>query len=276
MDREDEMPEWLKPLLSAVDQDQHTRWTDADIRAFKVSPDRVRRWFQKNHGMTFHAYARSRRLGLALDQIRRGTSVVSSALDHGYDSLSGFNEAFRLALGTNPRTAKNATVVHVTRIITPLGPMIAAATDTAVCLLEFADRRMLEVQLRRVHKHFNAFFLAASNSILELLRAELARYFDGTLQHFTVPVDTPGSEFQRGVWTKLREIPFGSTASYSGIAVELRAPRSVRAVARANGDNRIAILIPCHRVIGANGDLTGYGGGLWRKKRLLELERKSR
>jgi AraC family transcriptional regulator of adaptative response/methylated-DNA-[protein]-cysteine methyltransferase len=276
MDREDKVPEWLKPLLNAVDHDQHARWTDADIRAFKVSPDRVRRWFQKNHGMTFHAYARSRRLGLALDQIRRGTSVVSSALDHGYDSLSGFNEAFRHALGTNPRTAKNATIVHVTRIITPLGPMIAAATDTAVCLLEFADRRMLELQLRRVQKHFNAFFLAASNSILEGLKSELARYFDGTLQQFTVPVVAPGSDFQRAVWAKLQEIPFGSTASYSGIAVELRAPRSVRAVARANGDNRIAILIPCHRVIGASGDLTGYGGGLWRKKRLLELERKLR
>ena len=276
MDREDERPEWLKPLLSAVDEEKHSRWTDADIRAFKVSPDRVRRWFQKNHGMTFHSYARARRLGLALDQIRRGTSVVSSALDHGYDSLSGFNEAFRHALGTNPRTAKNATIVHVTRIITPLGPMLAAATDTGVCLLEFADRRMLELQLRRVYKHFNAFFLAASNPVLERLRSELARYFDGTLQQFTVPVVAPGSEFQRAVWAKLQQIPFGSTASYSEIAVALRAPRSVRAVARANGDNRVAILIPCHRVIGASGDLTGYGGGLWRKKRLLELEKKSR
>jgi len=272
MEREGEAPEWLKPLLTAVDQAHESRWSDADIRALKVDPDRVRRWFQKHHGMTFHAYARARRLGLALDQIRRGTSVVASALDHGYDSLSGFNEAFRNALGTNPTTAKDATVVHLTRIVTPLGPMLAGATENAVCLLEFADRRKLELQLRRVRKRFNAFFLAASNPILEQLKSELEKYFAGTLQQFTVPLVVPGSDFQQSVWEKLREIPYGSTVSYTNIAVALRAPRSVRAVARANGDNRIAILIPCHRVIGANGDLTGYGGGLWRKKRLLELE----
>jgi len=272
MEREGEPPEWLKPLLNAIDQDHESRWSDADIRALKVEPDRVRRWFQKNHGMTFHAYARARRLGLALDQIRRGTSVVSTALDHGYDSLSGFNEAFRNAVGTNPRMAKNSTVVHLTRIMTPLGPMLAGATDTAVCLLEFADRRMLELQLRRVRKYFSAFFLAASNPVLERLTVELEKYFAGTLQQFTVPLAVPGTEFQQSVWHRLEEIPYGRTVSYTDIAVALRAPRSVRAVARANGDNRIAILIPCHRVIGANGDLTGYGGGLWRKKRLLELE----
>jgi AraC family transcriptional regulator, regulatory protein of adaptative response / methylated-DNA-[protein]-cysteine methyltransferase len=263
MEREGEPPEWLTPLMTAVDQDRESRWTDADIRALRVDPDRVRRWFQKNHGMTFHAYARARRLG---------TSVVSSAFDHGYDSLSGFNEAFRNALGTNPGTAKNGTVLHLTRIMTPLGPMMAAATDKALCLVEFADRRMLELQLRRVRKHFNAFFLPASNPILERLMDELEKYFAGKLRRFTVPVVVPGSEFQQSVWRKLGEIPYGRTVSYKDIAAALGAPSSVRAVARANGDNRIAILIPCHRVIGANGDLTGYGGGLWRKKRLLELE----
>src|SRR6185503_7098090 len=127
MERAGAAPDWLLPLLSALDAEEEERWTDADIRSLKIEPDRVRRWFQKNHGMTFHAYARARRLGLALDQIRRGSSVVSSAFDHGYDSLSGFNEAFRNALGTNPKTAKNSTVVHVARIVTPLGPMLAAA-----------------------------------------------------------------------------------------------------------------------------------------------------
>ena len=275
MEREGDPPEWLNALLTAIDQDHESRWTDADIRALKVDPDRVRRWFQKNHGMTFHAYARARRLGLALDQIRRGTSVISSALDHGYDSLSGFNDAFRKALGTNPSTAKSSTVVHLSRIMTPLGPMLAGATDNAVCLLEFADRRMLELQLRRVRKHFDAFFLAASNSVLERLNDELERYFGGSLRQFSVPLAVPGSEFQQAVWRRLQEIPYGKTVSYTDIAVALRAPRSVRAVARANGDTRIAILVPCHRVIGANGDLTGYGGGLWRKKRLLELEVRS-
>jgi AraC family transcriptional regulator of adaptative response/methylated-DNA-[protein]-cysteine methyltransferase len=265
-------PEWLQTLLRAVDDDPENRWTDSDLRALKLHPDRVRRWFQKNHGMTFHAYTRGRRLGLALAEIRKGSSVVDAAFEHGYESLSGFNEAFRKVIGTNPKTASTATVVHVTRVSTPLGPMIAGATDDAICLLEFADRRMLELQLRRVGRHFNAFFLASSNSLLDQLSAELDSYFRGALQDFRVPFSAPGTEFQRAVWTRLGSIPYGKTASYREIAVDLGVPSAVRAVARANGDNRLAIMIPCHRVIGSDGSLTGYGGGLWRKKRLLDIE----
>ena len=265
-------PEWLRTLLDAVDKEPENRWTDADLRALKLQPDRVRRWFQKNHGMTFHAYARARRLGLALAQIREGSSVVDAALDHGYDSLSGFNDAFRALIGTNPRAAKGSTVVHIARISTPLGPMLAGATDKALCLLEFADRRMLELQLRRVRKHFDALFIPSSNPILERLEKELAAYFNGKLQRFTVPLSVPGSDFQQSVWKQLGTIPHGQTVSYKDVAVALGTPKSVRAVARANGDNRIAIIIPCHRVIGSDGALTGYGGGLWRKRRLLEIE----
>jgi AraC family transcriptional regulator, regulatory protein of adaptative response / methylated-DNA-[protein]-cysteine methyltransferase len=265
-------PPWLQTLLKAVDSDPENRWTDSDISALRLHPDRVRRWFQKNHGMTFHAYARARRLGLALAQIREGGSVVSAAFDHGYDSLSGFNDAFRQVLGTNPKTAKGSNIVHVARMPTPLGPMIAVATHDAVCLLEFADRRMLELQFRRVRKYFDAFFIPAMNPILETLAHQLEEYFAGELRRFTVPLDIPGTDFQRSVWTKLQQIPYGTTTSYRDIAVTLNVPSAVRAVARANGDNRIAIIIPCHRVIGSNGDLTGYGGGLWRKRRLLEIE----
>jgi len=265
-------PEWLQTLLQAVDDDPENRWTDADLLNLQLHPDRVRRWFQKNHGMTFHAYARGRRLGLALAEIRKGSSVVDAAFDHGYESLSGFNEAFRKVIGTNPKTASASTVVHVARFSTPLGPMIAGATDETVCLLEFADRRMLELQLRRVGRHFNAFFLPSSNSLLDELSAELDSYFRGKLKDFNVPFSAPGSDFQQAVWTRLRSIPYGETVSYREIAVDLGIPAAVRAVARANGDNRLAIMIPCHRVIGSDGSLTGYGGGLWRKKRLLEIE----
>jgi AraC family transcriptional regulator of adaptative response/methylated-DNA-[protein]-cysteine methyltransferase len=265
-------PAWLQTLLHAVDSDPENRWSDSDIRALRLHPDRVRRWFQKTHGMTFHAYARARRLGLALAQIREGSTVVDAALDHGYDSLSGFNEAFRALLGTNPKTAKGSTVVHIARITTPLGPMLAGATGKAVCLLEFADRRMLELQLRRVRRHFDALFIPGSNAILEKLSSELTAYFAGKLRRFTVPLEFPGSEFQQSVWRELQKIPHGTTTSYRDLAVTIGNPKAVRAVARANGDNRIAIISPCHRVIGSDGDLTGYGGGLWRKKRLLEIE----
>lgn len=269
-------PEWLTTLLHAVDSNPENRWTDGDLRGLELEPDRVRRWFQKNHGMTFHAYARARRLGRALSRIREGSSVVTAAFDHGYESLSGFNEAFRNVLGTNPKTAKGATVVHIARLSTPLGPMLAGATEDNLCLLEFADRRMLELQIRRLQRHFDALFIPSSNAILEKLNRELAAYFQGTLKSFTVPISAPGSDFQKAVWARLQAIPYGTTTSYRDIAIELGIPKSVRAVARANGDNRIAIIVPCHRVIGSDGSLTGYGGGLWRKRRLLDIETSSK
>jgi AraC family transcriptional regulator of adaptative response/methylated-DNA-[protein]-cysteine methyltransferase len=265
-------PEWLQTLLAAVDTQPGNRWTDADIRSLGLHPDRVRRWFQKNHGMTFHAYARARRLSSALAQIREGGSVVSAAFDHGYDSLSGFNDAFRAIVGTNPTSAKDATVVHLTRLSTPLGMMLAGATEDAICLLEFIDRRLLELQLRRVQKHFTAFFMPSMSPMLDRLHRELNAYFTGSLRHFTVPISTPGTPFQQMVWNYLRTLEYGQTVSYSNVARALKLPKSVRAVARANGDNRIAIVIPCHRVVANDGELTGYAGGLWRKRRLLDIE----
>jgi AraC family transcriptional regulator of adaptative response/methylated-DNA-[protein]-cysteine methyltransferase len=268
-------PGWLRDLLRNVDAQPNERWTDSDIRASGLDPDRVRRWFQKYHHMTFHAYARARRLSLALAEIRQGSPVVAAALDSGYDSLSGFNDAFRSILGATPTAAKNSTVVHVVRIATPLGPMLAGATEDALCLLEFADRRILELQLRRVRKHHNACFVPSGNELLERVAKELAAYFDGSLKKFTIPISFPGSAFQQTVWKCLQDIPYGQTRSYRDIAISLGRPKSVRAVARANGDNRLAIVVPCHRVIGSDGDLTGYGGGLWRKRRLLDIEQGS-
>jgi methylated-DNA-[protein]-cysteine S-methyltransferase len=104
------------------------------------------------------------------------------------------------------------------------------------------------------------------------MRAQLAAYFDGKLREFTVPLDVRGTPFQQKVWATLRTIPYGETWSYGDLARKLGAPTATRAVAHANGDNPIAIVIPCHRVIGSDGELTGYGGGLWRKRALLERE----
>ncbi len=150
--------------------------------------------------------------------------------------------------------------------------MLAGATAEGVCLLEFTDRRMLETELKDLGERLQATILPGPSPHFELLRAELAEYFAGTRQTFSVPLVTPGTPFQRAVWEELRTIPYGTTRSYGQQAAALRKPEAVRAVASANGMNRVAILIPCHRVIGANGKLTGYAGGLWRKERLLQLE----
>ena len=160
-----------------------------------------------------------------------------------------------------------------TRILTPLGPMIAGATGDGICLLEFADRRMLETQLDRVRKWFGAAPVPGSNHHIEKLRSELDNYFTGSLTRFTVPLLLKGTEFQMAAWRQLLEIPYGETISYEQQARAIGRLGAQRAIGKAIGDNRIAIVIPCHRVVRQNGDLCGYGGGLWRKQFLLDLER---
>lgn len=265
-------PRWLRGLLAELDEEPSRRWTDRDLRGRGLHPDRVRRWFRRHHGMTFHAYCRARRLGLALAQIREGVGVSTTAYQHGYESVSGFNEAFRQILGAAPKAAGDEIVLHVARVVTPLGPMIAGATDEALYFFEFSDRRRIEKQLDRLRSRLNCVLIPGDNAVLRRVSAEIGAYFEGELSRFTIPLAAPGTDFQRGVWDELLRIPFGETRSYGDVARAIGRPSAVRAVARANGDNRLAIFIPCHRVVGSDGRLTGYGGGLWRKQHLLDLE----
>ncbi len=267
------VPEWLRPILAEVERDPARRWTEQDLRDRGLDPIRVRRWFKTHHGMTFHAYQRSRRLGLALANIGHGADLTEAAYDHGYESPSAFRDAFAKVFGDAPGRSRAVTLVVTTRLTSPLGPMIAAATDEGVCLLEFSDRRMLPTQIARLQKLLNAKFAPGRNPHLARLEAELERYFAGTLREFTVPLVVPGTEFQRAVWAALQRVPSGETRSYEWLARELGRPSAVRAVGHANGDNRIGIVIPCHRIVGKDGRLVGYGGGLWRKEALLTLER---
>lgn len=154
--------------------------------------------------------------------------------------------------------------------------MLAGASDKGVCLLEFIDRRALATQLATLRKRLGAPIVAGSNEHLRALERELTKYFQDGSSEFGVTLDAPGTEFQVLVWDALRRIEPGSTRSYSELARAIGRASASRAVARANGDNRIAIIIPCHRVIGANGSPTGYGGGVWRKLWLLEHERARR
>jgi AraC family transcriptional regulator of adaptative response/methylated-DNA-[protein]-cysteine methyltransferase len=153
-----------------------------------------------------------------------------------------------------------------------LGPLVAGATDQGVCLLEFSDRRMLETQLDGLRQRLGP-VLPGTHPLLDQLRVELTEYFAGARREFQVPLVYPGTPFQVKVWDALRRIPYGETYSYEKLAWSVGAPRAQRAVGHANGQNRLAILIPCHRVVNKDGKLGGYGGGLWRKQLLLDLER---
>ena len=225
--------------------------------------------------MTFQAYLRSLRINNAFGQIREGDPVIKSAYENGFESLSAFVDSFKNSTGFNPSESKNKNIISVTRIPTPLGPMLAGATHQGICLLEFTDRRMLETQISRLRKNLKAELLPGESPFFEPLKKELEEYFDGKRKEFSIPLVIPGSEFQQKVWQVLQEIPYGKTRSYKDQAIAVGNLKAIRAVATANGDNRMAILIPCHRVIGSDGQMTGYGGGIWRKQWMIEMERKN-
>jgi len=268
-------PDFIQELIDQVAANPSRRISDFELVKMRVEPSKVRRWFKANHGLTFQGYQRMLRINGALRQIKNGDSVTETAFGNGYDSLSGFSDAFKKIVGTSPNGAKYVNVINVHRLTTPLGPMIAGATNEGICLLEFSERRMLEFEFGDLRRTLKANFVYGVNEHILKLENELAEYFAGSRREFDLPLVIPGSEFQKSVWRQLITIPYGHTRSYEEQAAAINNLKAIRAVARANGFNRIAIVIPCHRVIGKDGSLTGYGGGLWRKKWLLDFEKKN-
>jgi O-6-methylguanine DNA methyltransferase len=170
------------------------------------------------------------------------------------------------------REATGRKVITVQTIDTPLGAMIVGTTDSAVCLLEFADRPTLARQMRRVAARRRAEVVRGAPMLLSRVQAQLDESFDGRRTGFDLPLGVRGTPFQEAVWENVRTIPHGETRSYAEIAQSLGRPEAARAVGRANGDNPLAIVVPCHRVLGSDGGLRGYGGRRWRKRWLLDLE----
>jgi AraC family transcriptional regulator, regulatory protein of adaptative response / methylated-DNA-[protein]-cysteine methyltransferase len=162
--------------------------------------------------------------------------------------------------------------IPMTRITTPLGPMLAGATDEGICLLEFIDTSTPGSQIERLKRMLRAEIVPGSSRHFDELNRQLEEYFAGKRKAFSLVLALKGTPFQQEVWKALQTIPYGETRSYSEQAMAVGKPKAVRAVAKANAENRISIIIPCHRVIGKSGKLVGYGGGLWRKEYLLDLE----
>lgn len=165
-------------------------------------------------------------------------------------------------------------MIKTARIGTPLGEMIAGATEDGICLLEFSDDKILSDELSELKELLMTDIKEGRSKHLRQLKKQIKEYFAGKRKEFSLSLVTPGSEFQQAVWKELLKIPFGETISYHEQAEAIKNPGAVRAVGSANGTNRIAIIIPCHRVIGSDGRLVGYGGGLKRKQWLLDHEKK--
>lgn len=273
LDANKPVPALVERLRRAVEDAPDGRVSDKALIALGIEPSTARRQFKAYHGLTFHAYQRARRMGLALRDVRRGKPVVETQAERGYLSASGFREAFVRLFGEPPSRTGGRACLFARRIQTPLGTMLALADDAALRLLEFVDRRGLEREILLLRRRLKGAIVPGDNAVLDAAAAQLAEYFAGQRLAFELPLAPVGSAFQQQVWGELRRIAPGRTCSYAEMAARVGKPKAARAIGRANGSNMIAIIIPCHRVINADGSLCGYAGGLWRKQRLLDHER---
>lgn len=269
-----EAPIEIQGILDELRLHPSIKLKDEDLKERGIEPSQLRRWFTKHYGVTFQKYQRMLRVNAAYKKIQEGESITNTAYDMGYESLSGFGDSFKSIVGVSPKNGKDKCIINIERIETPIGTVVVCASQQGICLLEFADIKDLDKEVKQIAKEKQAVVLEGENIHITQLKQELEAYFKGELVEFTISLDLIGTPFQLQVWGGLRAIPYGETRSYKEQSEYLNIPKSIRAVANANGMNRVAIIIPCHRIIGTDGSLTGYRGGLWRKKRLLELENK--
>ena len=270
-------PAAAQRLIELMENGPSSPLREAELRAMGIHPGTARRQFRAHFDMTFADFQRARRLGAALAEVRTGRSVTHAQVGCGYSSASGFRDAVRRLTGGAARAATSVEQLVSAQIDTPLGAMLAVARDSGVVLLEFADRDRVEASLCRVRRACgtrvaDAVVVPGTHPHLRELARQLRAYFAGTLRQFTVPIDPCGTSFQRRAWQYLSTIPYGQTRTYGQQAAAIGRATAVRAVGRANGLNPLCIIVPCHRVIGAGGELTGYGGGLARKRWLLAHE----
>jgi AraC family transcriptional regulator of adaptative response/methylated-DNA-[protein]-cysteine methyltransferase len=276
LERAGEHPPWVRQIMDALDSEPTRRLTDARLARLGIVPATARRYFVGRFGMTLHAYARARRLGFALDRLQQGSAVTPAGFDSGFESDSGFREAFKRLFGVTPTDARGIAPIVATLLPSPLGPLLGAATEDGLCMLEYADREKLPKQAADLMRYYARPVVPGRNRHIDQVARELEEYFAGERERFEVALDLRGTEFQETVWKELLNIGFGETISYEALAIRIGRPTAQRAVGLANGRNRLPIVIPCHRVIQKNGMLRGYGGGLWRKQFLLDLEQKGR
>ncbi len=263
----------IQTLTKALEADPSRRWSEADVAKLGFDPSTVRRAFKRQFGVTFLEMARLSRMRDGFTTLAEGGKVIEAQLDAGYASPSAFRKSFAKLLGVPPGKLQQDAMLKADWIDTPLGAMIAVSDDNALHLLEFADRKALPNELKKLMQTVKGNIGIGRTAPTDQVTEELQAFFEGKSDQFNVPLVFHGSDFTKNVWDALRKIPAGQTKSYSQLAAQIGQPTATRAVARANGANQIAILVPCHRVIGADGSLTGYGGGLWRKQKLIELER---
>ena len=262
----------IRDLMAALAEHPDRRWSEGGVAARGHDPSTVRRLFRQHFGESFLQMARAARLRQGITTLNKGGRMIDAQLDSGFDSASGFRRAFAQLFGHPPHQMASDADLRAEWIETPLGGMIAIADTQALHLLEFVDRKALPAGLRKLSALAKGRIGLGRTPVTDLAETALSAFFAGQEGRLDVPLRLAGTPFQQRVWQELRNIPAGQTRSYAQLAAAIGQPTAVRAVAGANGANRLALVVPCHRVIGADGTLTGYAGGLWRKEKLIALE----
>lgn len=263
----------VRSLMDELEAEPGKRWTESMVRERGHDPATVRRIFRRHFGTTFLDLARLYRQREGFRAISESAPEIKAQFDAGFDSSSDLQAALVRLLGQPPPELARGEGLWCDWIQTPLGAMISVADQERLHLLEFADRRALPTELRKLQRFARGRIGIGRPDPIESVSGELKSFFEGQSACFQTPLALHGTAFARSVWEELQQIPAGETRSYRDLAYALGRPSAVRAVANANGQNQIAILIPCHRVIGADGSMVGYGGGLWRKQKLIQLEK---
>jgi len=246
-----------------------------------MSPAHLQRVFKRVVGVSPRQFAEACRLDQLKSKLRRGDNVTTAMTAAGYGSSSRLYERANDRLGMTPGQYRNGglqngepVMIRFTTAKCPVGRVILAATERGICWLSFGDTdKQMEIALRAEFPKAN---VARGDVELKPWLEELQRHFAGEQPHIDLPLDVRATAFQKRVWDALRTIPYGETRSYKQVAEAIGSPTSVRAVARACATNPVAVVVPCHRVIGTDGKLHGYAGGLHRKKKLLDAEKKKR
>lgn len=262
----------IAALLTALETEPDQRWSEGEIQRRGFDPASVRRSFTRHFDMTFLEMARQKRLREGFVTLANGGRTIDAQLEAGFDSPSAFRAAFAKMLGRAPGHFSSDAPYRADWITTPLGDMIAVCSETHLHILEFVERKILPAELARLERETGHQVGIGPTPISQQIRGELDHFFAGRSPRFETPIAYTSTAFSHSVWNALRTIPAGETRTYSELARHIGRPSATRAVARANGANPLAIIVPCHRVLGADGTLTGYGGGLWRKQKLLEIE----
>ena len=268
----EDAPALVRRLRTLVESSGGERIGEKQLEQLGIEPSTARRQFQRHFGQSFQAWQRALRLGAGLATMHNGARVIEAQQTSGFESASGFRAAIERQFGTPPARAAAARVLRTRWVESPLGTLLLAADDEGLRLVEFA----VEQRLAREIAELGAVLVPGRGASLDAAERQLAEYFAGSRRHFDLALAPSGTEFERRVWTELGRIPFGETRSYGQIAERIGRAGAQRAVGTANGRNRLAIVIPCHRVIRGDGELSGYGGGVARKRWLLAHERRGR